>query len=522
MNRKYKLTVWSSGLLILGIIIAVNILSGRFFGRLDISEGKLYTLSDYSRGVVSNLEDPITVKAYFSRNLGQYNNVRQYVKDKLADYRSYSHGQFNFEMINPDDNEELKQEAESFGIRPIQMQSLENDKMEVKLVFMGLVLIHGDKRELLPVVANTENLEYDITSAIKRLTMDKIPRVGILQGHGEPDLNEGLGNFQQVLSKNYEVTPVDLPSVSRIDGNLETLLLISPTEEFSDADKAKLDEYLNQGGRLGIFLNKVQADMQTQQGTLLRLNLDDLLQNWGIEVRDNLIMDMQSGVVQVRMGGNSIFSIIPVTMQYPFFPKVTNFNRELSISKDVESAQLFFVSSLDTSYAASAGVQVTPFAWSGSKTSAVTGRFNLGIKQKYLDSDFPDGVQIYGAVYTGSFTSKYSGSSVADSLGLTINPHSPETRVAVMGDGNFLQNTFLSQGQLANLELAQNLVDWLTQDEGLINIRSKAVTDRPLRELDPSMKAVVKWLNILGAPVILVLVGIFRWQAYRRRTKQEV
>ena len=101
----------SNLLLLLAVLVAVNILAGRIFYRLDVSEGRLFTLSDYSRQVVADLKDPVTVKAYFSRNLGQYNNVRQYVKDKLADYRSYSHGSFNFELIDPGEDEQLKQEA---------------------------------------------------------------------------------------------------------------------------------------------------------------------------------------------------------------------------------------------------------------------------------------------------------------------------------------------------------------------------------------------------------------------------
>ena len=512
----------SNLLLLLAVLVAVNILAGRIFYRLDVSEGRLFTLSDYSRQVVADLKDPVTVKAYFSRNLGQYNNVRQYVKDKLADYRSYSHGSFNFELIDPGEDEQLKQEAAGYGVQPIQMQTLEDDKLEVKLVWMGLVFLYGDKKETVPAVQQIDNLEYDLTSLIKRLTEAAPTRIGILQGHGEPSLDQQLTFFNQVLSKNYYLEPVDLTAVHHIDTGLQALLLISPTETYGPGALALLDEYFMSGGRMGIFTNSVEADIQTQQGTPRAHGLDELLSAWGVGIRGNLVMDQQSGMVQVRRGGQGLMAMFPVSMQYPFFPRVTGFNSEMSISKGVESAQLFYPSSIDTSLAAPAGVKVEPFVWSSPHTQVMKGRYQLGIQQQYTPVDFPDGRQIFGAAYSGSFTAGRHDPGVLDSLSIDLPGASPENRLAVCGDGYFVMNEFLGQRQLANLELAQNIVDWLVQDEGLINIRSKVVTDRPLAEISSGTRNFVKWLNILGAPVILVGFGVVRWQMKRNRRKQEL
>lgn len=215
-------------------------------------------------------------------------------------------------------------------------------------------------------------------------------------------------------------------------------------------------------------------------------------------------------------------SMFPVSMQYPFFPRVTGFNRELSISKGVEAAQLFFPSSLDTSLASRAGIKVEPFAWSGANTQVMTNRYELGIRQQYTAADFPDGRQLFGAAFSGSFPSGQHEAALLDSMSINLPAASPENRLAVCGDGYFVMNDFLGQRQLANLELAQNIVDWLVQDEGLINIRSKVVTDRPLTEISAGSRNVIKWLNILGTPVLLVLFGMIRWQMKRTRRKQEL
>jgi len=532
MKQKSVLNI-SNLLLLLAVLVAVNVLSTRFFYRFDVSEGEIFTLSDYSRQVVADLKDPVTVKAYFSRNLGQYNNVRQHVKDKLADYRSYSHGKFSFELIDPGEDEQLKQEAAGYGVQPIQMQTLEDDKLEVKLVWMGLVFLYGDKKEIMPTIPQINNLEYDFTSLLKRLTAAAPTRIGILQGHGEPLPDDQLAFLTEMLSKNYYIEPVDLTKVHHIDTGLQALLLISPTENYSPAALALLDEYFMYGGRLGIFTNNVETNMQNQQGSLqgsLRNHgLHELLSAWGVSIQDNLVMDQQCGKAPTSSGGRGIFSMFSVMMHYPHFPRVTGFNSDMSISKGVEIVQLFYPSSLDTSVATHTGVKVEPFVWSSPHTQEMKGRFQLGIQQQYSPADFPDGRQIFGAAYSGSFPAGRHDAGLLDSLGINLLPASPENRLAVCGDGNFINNIFLTkflrteqQRIMANLGFAQNIVDWLVQDEGLINIRSKVVVERPLRETTAGTRTFIKWLNILGAPVILVGFGIVRWQMKRNRRKQEL
>ena len=84
-----------------------------------------------------------------------------------------------------------------------------------------------------------------------------------------------------------------------------------------------------------------------------------------------------------------------------------------------------------------------------------------------------------------------------------------------MADGDFVQDSYSQQGD--NLALVQNIVDWLSQDEGLISIRSKTITSRPLVELEPGTRKLIKWFNILAVPVIFILFGLVRWMARRRR-----
>ena len=185
--RKTRLTNLA---LITGILIVANVLGTNLFIRLDLTGRGIYSLSSASKDVVRSLDDRLTIKAYFSDDLpAQAVSISRFVKDKLDDYQAYGRQKIHFEFIDPSSDEELEQEALAFGIQPIRAQVIERDKLEVKLVYMALVFMYQDRTEVIPFVQQTAGLEYDITTAIRRVSQESLPVVGFLTGHGmaEPD-----------------------------------------------------------------------------------------------------------------------------------------------------------------------------------------------------------------------------------------------------------------------------------------------------------------------------------------------
>src|SRR5437879_334397 len=143
-------------LLITGILLLLNVLSSRFFTRVDLTKEKIYTLSDASRNLVRSLDDKFLVKAYFTSDLpAPYNNNRREVQDQLDEYRAYAGGNFQYEFIDPSKKPELEQEAERYGVPAVQVQVLKEDKLQIEKAHMGLVLLYGDKQEHLPVIQST-------------------------------------------------------------------------------------------------------------------------------------------------------------------------------------------------------------------------------------------------------------------------------------------------------------------------------------------------------------------------------
>lgn len=166
-----------SVLLVAGILIVLNVIAVQIFFRWDLTPNKIYTLSDASKNIVNKLDDKMVIKAYFTDNLpAPYNNNRRYLQELLDDYRSASDGKITYEIISPSDQEELEKEAQKYGIQPVQVQTVKNDRAEALKAYMGLVILFGGKQEAIPFIGNTENLEYELTGVINRLTYRSLKR----------------------------------------------------------------------------------------------------------------------------------------------------------------------------------------------------------------------------------------------------------------------------------------------------------------------------------------------------------
>jgi len=511
--------------LLLGILLVLNLISTQIFSRLDLTEGKVYTLSKGSKDLVRNLDDPLTVKAYFSRDLpAPYNANARYLRDQLDDYKAYSGGKFKYEFVDPGSEEELEKEAQSFQIPPVQVNAVEKDRLEVKKVYMGLVFLYQDKHETIPLVQSTAGLEYDITSTIKRLTAKDRTKLAIFQGLEAPDAFQQMNNLRSVLERNYDVTTVEFSRNQLVPDDVEILLVIGVNEDFDDWSKYAIDQFIMRGGRVAFLLNKVSADLSTQRARKSALKIDDWTKNYGFKINDDLVMDLRCGMVnmQQRMG----FFTISNAVNYPFFPQVTHFNETNPMVRDLENIMLFFPSTIDTSYAAEKGLSIEVLFTSSEQSKLQSGRYDINPQTKLDPKTFNEGPFVLGAALSGSFKSYFEGkdiprgdSTLTQPTGLNIIPESPETRIVVIGDGHLAEDMYASDP--SNMAFLLNMVDWLSLDEDLIQIRTREVTSRPIAEVSEGVKATVKYANIFAPPALIILIGLVRWQIRRRRKNME-
>ena len=165
-------------LLTLVVIVLINIASTTLFFRVDLTKNQAYSLSEASAEAVRNLNEPLTIKAFFSKNLpAPYNNTEQALRDLLEEYALAGNRFFNYAMLSmPTRAEldggksaELEDEAQKYRIFPIQIQNVEQDEVKLQTAYMGVTFIHGDMIETIPAITSTENLEFQITRIINKM-----------------------------------------------------------------------------------------------------------------------------------------------------------------------------------------------------------------------------------------------------------------------------------------------------------------------------------------------------------------
>jgi gliding-associated putative ABC transporter substrate-binding component GldG len=524
-RSKHGAAAMAASATLLGILLVVNLLSTQIFTRFDLTEGHVFTLSKASRDLVHNLDDKLVAKAYFSKELpAPYNSNARHLRDQLDDYKAYSGGKFSFEFVDPASDSVLEREAQMYQIQPVQVNAVEKDKIEVKRVCMGLVFLYGDKHETIPLVQSTAGLEYDISSTIKRLTSKSRVRVGFLQGRGAPDFYQEMNGLRQVLERNYELRAVTLDANQMVPEDVNILIIAGAKEDFDDWSKFAIDQFIMKGGKAAFLLNKVSADLQTSQANRAPLSIDDWTSTYGFKINDDLVMDRKCGMVNVRqqMG----FFMISNAVQYPFFPQVTNFNPSHPLVKDLENIMLFFPSTIDTTLAKDKGLTFDPLFWTSKQSKLQRGRFDINPMQKLDAAAMTEGPFVLGAAISGSFKSYFAGKQIprGDTTAtvlpnLNIVNESPETRIVVIGDGHIAQDAYMSDP--SNVTFLLNTVDWLSLDEALMQIRTREVTSRPLADVSSGVKATVKYANIFIPAILVILIGVVRWQMRRRRKSLE-
>ncbi len=153
------------------LVVLINIAAQSAFVRWDLTENNIYSLSPVSKEVVGSLSEPLTIKAFFSQELPPpYNTHKQYFRDILVEYAQNANQNFNYELIEvPAQSKAKQRQAEEYGIQPMQVQIVEEDALSYKKVYMGAVLIHGDAVEKLPSITSPRDLEYKLTSSMRKL-----------------------------------------------------------------------------------------------------------------------------------------------------------------------------------------------------------------------------------------------------------------------------------------------------------------------------------------------------------------
>lgn len=485
--------------LILAIILFINLVSEQYYFRLDLTEDKQFTLSEATKNILLDIEEPITVTAYFSEDLPpDIAKTRNDFEDLLVEYNRLSGNNLLFTFVNPNDTEEIEQKATQAGVQPVLVNVREKDQVKQQRAYLGAVLEWSDQTEVIPFMQPGAALEYALSTAIKKMTVLDKAAVGLLQGHGEPTLEE-MAQVENALSILYDVEPLTLSDSTSIPTSYKTIAIINPKDSLEAFELAQLSNYLDAGGNIYVAMNRVEGKLQESRGTTVTTGLESWLNEKGFNVESAFVTDAKSGSITVQQQQGQFR--INTNVQFPYLPIISNFP-EHPITKGLEALVLQFASPISPSSLNDSSLVFTPLA----TTSELSGKRNaplfFDIQKQWNKTDFPQQYQPVAAL-------------VEKREGL-IN----KWKMIVVGDGDFPING--PRGQQQQLQPDQvnfmvNAIDWLSDDSGLIDLRTKGISYRPLDQLEDATKASLKYLNFLLPLAILALYGIIRFQRNRMK-----
>jgi len=549
---KYGLSSAAAVLILGGILVALNVIGSRLFLRADLTEQKEFTVSHATKDVLRGLEDVVSVKVFFSKKVPpQLATLRQQVEDLLKEYRVYSNGKVQVRIFDPGESPELAQEAQSLGIAQVQMNLLERDQFQVTNVFMGLGVQFGDKREAIPFIQDASTLEYDLTSALLKVTRTEEKVVGFLAGNQEKPLNQDYEGIRQELARQYTVRPIDLSGGrTAVPPDVNTLV-VAGSRSVPERVRYELDQFLMRGGRLVLLLDSItmneQMGLQAYPSTS---GLEDLISHYGVGIRSALVLDPRNSTATFAQG------YMQFMIPYPFWPRVVkpDLDPQNPITARLESVVFPWAAPLDV-HVPVAGAGGGPAAAKGdgedgpdadggaggsgssqpevtaailarttNKAALASGRYDLNPQTAMANATPPTGEQYPLAVaLTGSFRSYFADRPVPPAPGDTTAAgpaglaQSPLTQVIVVGNSQFCTNLFLRNFP-ENALFLQNAIDWMTMGSELIAIRSRGATARPIREVAEGTRTLIKILLTAGIPLLVVAAGLGR-AAIRRRQR---
>jgi len=426
--------------LIAGILLLINLLSRRYFFRLDLTRSKEFTLSKSTKNILKSLDDPITVSAYFSKDLpANISKVRQDFKDLLVEYSNRSGGNINYEFINPNEKEEIEQQAMQQGIRPILIDVREKDQSKQQKAYLGAVLKMGDRIEVLPFIQPGSSMEYDLTTSIKKISNLNKQSIGLVQGFGAANMQE-LAQATQALQALYTIDPVDLNTP--IADKYKTVLFVRPKDTLSPQAFQHLDQFLSRGGKLVLAINSVDGDLQNATGKVLTTGITEWLQTHGVTLNQDFVVDSRCGQVTVQQQQGFFTMMTPV--KFPYLPMASQFSTH-PVTKGLEQVIFPFVSSI--SVKADSSLRFTSLVSSSEKSNTIPAPTYFDINKQWKESDFPRQHVSMGGVV------EHSGSS--------------PWKMIVFGDGDFAVNAQEGRAMSPdNINLLVNSVDWLSDESG--------------------------------------------------------
>ena len=489
---------------LIAVVVVLNLLGGNIRGRLDLTQEGLYTLSDGTREILGGLDDIVTLKLVISDGLpAELQPTLRDVADLVADLRGAAGGQLVVENLNPNDDEEVAREARNLGITQNEFNVLRDDEFEIRRGWFGLALFYADRREVIPFISRTDDLEFRLLSAISTMTTDERQGVAFLTGFGSQG-PETFPSFARGLRERYDLQTIDLtvdtvPSLSR--DSLDIVVVAGPQQPLGAPAVEAIRSFVHAGGAALFLIDKHQVSPETPLMYPVVTGLESFLEERGVGTDAGVVLDHSSNS-NISMGRQGIFNVV---RPYPLWPIALRGDPHPT-TRDLSNLSAGWATVLTVT---DSTVQKL---WVTTEIGAIQAAGGIIMPDALLEPDPADFQTLTLAVALDP-AARGDGGSSAEATGPAA-----EGRMVIVGDVDYLQEQFVRSNP-QNLVFTLNAVDWLAQDEALIGIRSKFRTPPVLAFTSEFQRVALKWGNLVGVPVLFSALGLVRVTGRHRRTK---
>ena len=537
-------------LLVISILVVLNLISSSYFHRFDLTKDKRYTLSPTSLTIIKQVQNPLSIKIYLQGDLpAEFKRLQSETQDLFEEFQAYNKN-IIFEFVNPLENKDESmdniKELYRKGLTPINITVDDRGKQSQAMVFPWAIAVYNNKEVNIPLLKNSmgastsqkvigsvQHLEYSIADAINKITKDKQRKVAIIKGNGELQ-DVQIAKFLMQVRESYHIGPFTLDSVAKNPlGSLVALekydlaIIAKPTETFSDAEKQVLDQFIINGRKTIWLIDQVSVEMDSlynDTGATLayprNLNLNDLFFKYGFRINPDLVKDERGSPIKLATGEQGSATQYQ-EFNWKFAPQIYP-NSSHPIVKNLGGIKFDFTNPIDTlknEIKKTVLLQSSPY----SKKIGCPVEVNLNsVTEETSPNDYLNKGNIpVSVLLEGSFHSVYENRVLAFEQ-KTFEVRGKESKMIVISDGDLIRNQLDKNFQPVELGYDQrsgnlydnkdfliNCVNYLLDDNGLINIRSKDL-DLPLLDKEKvyDRYSLIPLLTI-GLPIlILFLFGI--------------
>jgi len=557
-KNQYKL---KSLAILIVVLIAINWMSNSIYKRFDLTQDKRYTLSEASLKMVDYADSPIVIEVLLEGNFpAEFKRLQTETLQILEEFASHNKN-IKYNFVDPMDGEENTSETQKqlaqLGITPAQVSVQEGGKITQELVYPWAIISYQERATKVSLLKNqlgatgeeriinsVQNLEYAFADAFNKVILPKTKKVAVLKGNGQLD-DRYIADFFTTLRDYYRIAAFTLDSAATnplrtLEQIKEYHLIVSakPTQAFTEAEKYILDQYTMNGGKSLWLVDEVLMEMDSlfETGSTFAfrndLNLTDFFFKYGVRINTVLVNDMYSAPIVLATGTES-------QSQYERFPwfyaPLSSSTNNHPIVNNIEAVKFDYANALDT---LDNGIKKT-ILLSSSPITRLVGtpveitldeiENNLKAVNEGPNMDlFSAGEVPLAVLLEGNFTSVYKNRVKPFTIPNSIE-EGKESKMVVISDGDVIKNQMQGNRPIelgfdkwtntryGNKDFLLNTVNYLLDDTGLINIRTKEIS---IAFLDPQkvIQERTKWqvLNLL-LPIVLLAIFGFLFSFLRKR-----